>query len=119
MLPAVPHGLAMLVQGLLSLHQQGRAHGDIKPDNIRVLLGADSKVLHCTLVDLGSSVVYSGEQHNTAANSGSMSTAALLSKPYLCCDQMPRRSHRCWVVCCGLLASPCSSIDAWHAATQE
>ena len=68
-LPAVPHGLAMLVQGLLSLHRQGRAHCDVKPDNIRVLLGEDGTVLHCTLVDLGSSVVYSGEQINTAANS--------------------------------------------------
>ena len=96
MLPAAPHGLAMLVQGLQSLHQQGRAHGDIKPDNIRVLLGADDTVLHCTLVDLGGSLVYHGK-HNTAADSGSMSTAALLSIPCLCCDQMPRRSLKCWV----------------------
>ena len=66
---SVPHGLAMLVQGLLSLHRQGRAHCDVKPDNIRVLLSEDGTVLHCMLVDLGSSVVYSGEQHNTAANS--------------------------------------------------
>ena len=69
LLPAVLHGLAMLVQGLQSLHCQGRAHCDVKPDNIRVLLGEDGTVLHCTLVDLGSSVVYSGEQHNTAAKS--------------------------------------------------
>ena len=87
----------MLGQGLLSLHRQGRAHGDVKPDNIRVLLGDDDKVLRCTLMDLGGSVEYRGEQHNTAANSDSMSTAALLSIPCLCCDQMPRRSHKCWV----------------------
>ena len=38
---------------------------------------------------MGSSVVYSGEQHNIAANSDSMSIAALLSASCTCCDHVP------------------------------
>lgn len=46
--------------GLLSLHRKGRAHCDVKPDNIRVRLAGSSTLAGCTLVDLGGSVDYSG-----------------------------------------------------------
>lgn len=45
----------------MCLHLQGRAHCDIKPQNIRVLLGVDGEVLQCGMHDLGASVEYQGE----------------------------------------------------------
>ena len=53
--------VVLVLQGLLSLHGKGRAHCDVKPDNIRVRLAADGTLADCTLVDLGGSVDYSGE----------------------------------------------------------
>ena len=54
------HAFVLVLQGPLSLHCKGRAHCDVKPDNIRVRLAANG-TLSCTLVDLGGSVDYSGE----------------------------------------------------------
>ncbi len=55
----------MLLQAVQCLHLQGRAHCDIKPQNIRVVLGLGGEVLQCTLHDLGSSVMYQGKpMHN-------------------------------------------------------
>ena len=50
-----------MMQGLEGLQAQGRVHGDLKLKNIRVLLGKDGQVVHCTLHDLGGSVAYSGK----------------------------------------------------------
>ncbi len=75
----VSHAFVLVLQGLLSLHGKGRAHCDVKPDNIRVRLAADGTLADCTLVDLGGSVDYSGEQMKSGINRahGSMiSTAA-------------------------------------------
>lgn len=54
------HAFVLVLQGPLSLHCKGRAHCDVKPDNIRGRLAANG-TLSCTLVDLGGSVDYSGE----------------------------------------------------------
>jgi serine/threonine protein kinase len=59
--PSVSHAFALVLQGLLALHRQRRAHCDVKPDNIRVQLAANGTLANCTLVDLGGSVDYSGE----------------------------------------------------------
>lgn len=50
----------MPLQAVQCLHLQGRAHSNIKPDNIRVVLDRDGQVLQCTLHDLGGSVMYHG-----------------------------------------------------------
>lgn len=56
----------MLLQAVQCLHLQGRAHSDIKPDNIRVVLDPDGQVLQCTLHDLGGSVMYQGQLLHTS-----------------------------------------------------
>lgn len=56
----------MLLQAVQCLHLQGRAHSDIKPDNIRVVLDRDGQVLQCTLHDLGGSVMYQGQLLHTS-----------------------------------------------------
>lgn len=53
-----------MVQGLQGLHAQGRAHCDLKPQNIRVLLDKDGHVLQCTLCDLGGSIIHNGKPLN-------------------------------------------------------
>ena len=73
----------LVLQGLLSLHCKGRAHCDVKPDNIRVRLAGSSTLAGCTLVDLGGSVDYSGELVKSGINRvhGSMiSTAASMPR---------------------------------------
>ena len=64
----VSHACVLVLQGLLSLHRQGRAHCDVKPDNIRVRLAANGTLADCTLVDLGGSVDYSGEHMESGIN---------------------------------------------------
>ena len=55
--------ILVLLQGLEWLHKRGRAFCDLKPDNIRVQMGQQPGTFaHVTLVDLGGSVKFKGEQ---------------------------------------------------------
>ena len=51
----------VMLQGVQALHAQGRAHCDVKPQNIRVLLSKEGQVLQCTLHGLAGSVAYEGK----------------------------------------------------------
>lgn len=53
--------VALGVQGVQGLHLQGRAHCDLKPQNIRVLLNKHGQVLQCVVCDLGGSIAYDGK----------------------------------------------------------
>lgn len=77
----------MLLQAVQCLHLQGRAHSDIKPDNIRVVLDTDGQVLQCTLHDLGGSVMYQGESLGTST-SRTFATRHVRSSGIL--DRLPR-----------------------------
>ena len=55
------------LQALEWLHKRGRAFCDLKPDNIRVQMGQQPGTFaHVTLVDLGGSVKFKGEQPSWA-----------------------------------------------------
>lgn len=52
----------MMLQALQGLHEQGYGIGDIKPDNIRVMVAPDGVTSEsCTLLDMGGCVAYSGQ----------------------------------------------------------
>lgn len=57
----------MCVQGLVQLHDQGFAHGDVKPANAMVHCDANSAVHKASLVDLGYSNSFQGMLHSPAA----------------------------------------------------
>lgn len=53
----------LLLQALLSMHAAGRGMCDLKPENIMVRVAEDGiTFLRVTLIDLGGSAVYTGEQ---------------------------------------------------------
>ena len=85
-LPVRPTMLARL-QGLEWLHKHGRSFSDLKPDNIRVQMGQQPGTFcHVSLVDLGGSVKFKGEQPSWGL--------ALVA---------------CWVAYCSLLLCPAAA----------
>lgn len=49
-------------QGVQGLHAKGRAHCDLKPQNIMVQLSPEGKVLSCVVHDLEGSIVHNGKK---------------------------------------------------------
>ena len=47
-------------QGVQGLHAKGRAHCDLKPQNIMAQLSPEGKVLSCVVHDLEGSIVHDG-----------------------------------------------------------
>ena len=61
--PCVSHMSRRLVQALVSMHATGRGMYDLKPENIVVKLAAGGVAFErATLIDLGGSGAYKGEQ---------------------------------------------------------
>ena len=52
--------MCVMLQAVQGLHAQGRAHCDVNPSNIQVLLSKEGHVLQCTLHGLAGSVVHEG-----------------------------------------------------------
>ena len=56
----------MLLQALEWLHEKGRAHSDLKVDNLRVCPGREpGTIAHVTLLDMGGSVKFAGQPLDT------------------------------------------------------
>ena len=49
-----------MVQAMQELHSTGRAHCDVKSENLLLLMGENPIDLQCKLLDMDGSVVYSG-----------------------------------------------------------
>ena len=53
--------MCVMLQAVQGLHAQGRAHCDVNPSNVRVLLSKEWQVLQCTLHGLAGSIVHEGK----------------------------------------------------------
>lgn len=49
------------LQGVVWLAKRGRAHCDIKVDNIRIKVGDDGTICGLKVIDLGGSIKYKGK----------------------------------------------------------
>ena len=56
------HHMWMALQALEWLHEKGRAHCDLKVDNLRIRPGKErGTICHVTLLDMGGSVKFAGQ----------------------------------------------------------
>lgn len=104
---------------------KGRAHYDIKPQNIRVLLGLDGEVLQCGLHDLGASVMW-GEISVCSLELGCLnSTAVDLGRGLISQSAEPEHSSRTdnydAVLTCASLGNVPGRMQqlSWHVKSSE
>ena len=55
---------SVVLQAVQQMHQQGRGHNDLKPQNIIVHFRANLTLAGVTLIDLGSSCGFQGEHYS-------------------------------------------------------